>query len=424
MEVDFEEASVSAGSRRPEGGGQPTEVLAIGPLVHEEEHGVSGQRMMFQLAVDLLPQWGFRVGVVDLAERGTVVSRRATGRLSLRRVLDYSRVLPRVWIEGLRSRRVVVYLTTAQSRVGFLRDAAMIWPLSWLGHYIVCHQFGGNFEGFYGSQPSLMRAWIRRTLARAAAVIVEGDMVQAQLSFLPDAERKVRVVPNGLPELSAEVRDRPKDLPTGKPMELLYLSNMIETKGYWDVLRAVELLLEQGLDVRCRFVGRFLVASDAVRFTDPGQARAEFFRFLDERPALARIVSYDESIHGAEKTAAFKAAHVFLLPSGYVVEGQPVSILEAMAYGCVTIATRHRMIPMMVEEGYTGLFVPYGSPKAIAERIAYLVEHPIEYRRMSAGAISRFRERFSAESYLERLISILELAAARPPFDASRAISW
>lgn len=398
---------------RPAAGEDPRlvgrSVLAIGPAMRPHQTGASGQKMMFQLAVDLLTERGARVRVVDIAERSAVSTRRPKGRISPRRILDYFWSLPKIWLEGLMSRRLVVYLTAAQSLPGFLRDLATIWPLSLLGHRVVCHQFGGNYGGFFSACSGPVRALIRRTLARVDTVIVEGAPVKEQFSFLPGYQQKVRVVPNGLPERSIILPQQPKELPTGGPIELLYLSNMLETKGYWDVLRAVELLLERGRQVRCQFAGRFLVTSDSVRFRDPDRARSAFLEYLEERPRVSAVVSYRDGLFGPEKAEAFRRCHLFLLPSAYVAEGQPVSVLEALAYGCVTIATRHRLIPTMVEDGRTGFFVPYASPEAIVERVERLIDHPEEFRTLSQNALKVFREGFSAESYFERLVETLDL---------------
>jgi len=385
----------------------PPQILAIGPAVRPGEGTVSGQRMMFQLAVDLLRERGWDVRVVDIGEHGRLSERRIKGRLSILRVVDYLKILPPVWLAGLLGKRRIVYLTTAQSLVGFLRDLLIIWPLSFRRHRIICHQFGGNYSGFFEAQSPVVRRLVRWTLDRTTSIVVEGDLVKRQFSFLSDWRRRVRSVPNGLPERGLKASDEPKRVVRGEPIRLLYLSNMIETKGYWDVLRATEILLERGRSVRCHFVGEFLITSDAVRFRDPEEARRAFFGYLETRPALRAAVTYDRRLSGEPKAVAFRSAHVFLLPSGYVTEGQPVSVLEGMAHGCVTIATDHRLIPTMVEDQETGFLVPYNDPGAIADRIEHWIDQPEELQRMSRRSVERFEERFSPERYVDRLIGVL-----------------
>lgn len=382
-------------------------VYAIGPAVHPGQGPVTGQKMMFQLSVNRLRERGWRVKLLDIRDRRRSSAKRTKGSPILSRALDYLRIIPWVWVSGWFGSRGTVYLTTAQSLVGFLRDALILWPLSLRRHRIVCHQFGGNYIGFFERQSRIVQAWIRWTLARADAIVVEGPLVQKQFAFLPDVSHKVRPIPNTVSEQSLELPEQPKSLDPNEPIELLYLSNLFESKGYWDVLRATEILIERGRQVRCQFGGEFMVASDSTLFRDPDQARQAFLDYLEARPRLAAAVRYDGPLVGEQKADAFRRAHVFLLPTNYIVEGLPVSILEAMATGCVTIATRHRGIPFMVEEGETGLFVDYKDPQGIADCIERLMDRPQEYRRMSRRSLERFKERFSADSYIRQLEQVL-----------------
>ncbi len=380
-------------------------LLCIGPAMAEGARQVSGQAMMFQMLVDLLAEAGNQVKVFDISERQ---SARADGALAWRRVADYVRILPQVWRSLLLRRGSVVYITTAQGLWGFLRDAAVIWPASLLGHAVVTHQFGANYKGFYGGQPPIVRFLIKKTLSQAHAVIVEGDYTKEQFSFLPGWRRKVHSVPNGLPERTITYSETARTLDPGRPFSLFYLSNMVETKGYWDVLEAVRSLVnERGKRVRCRFVGKFLASSDSVRFPDPEQARKAFWRYIEEHD-LAGVVSYEEMLLGLEKAEAFEAADLFILPSNYISEGQPVSVLEAMAHGVVTVATRYRLIPSMVEDGQTGFFVGYNRPQEIADKIELLMDNPSLYTELSRNSLEKFHNEFRPERYIARVASVFK----------------
>ena len=41
-------------------------------------------------------------------------------------------------------------------------------------------------------------------------------------------------------------------------------------------------------------------------------------------------------------------------------EGQPVSIIEALAFKNIVISTKYRSIPDMIDENIEGFFVDYG----------------------------------------------------------------
>jgi glycosyltransferase involved in cell wall biosynthesis len=387
----------------------PPEVLAVGPAVSSRAAQVSGQAMMFQLLVDILRERGWRIRVFDIAEAAGRTTPRMDGAVSASRVRDYLRLLPRVW-KALFSRRKVVYLTTAQSLVGFVRDAAVIWPARLLGHRVVGQQFGGNYAGFYARQSGLVRVLIRATLNRLATVVVEGNFVKEQFSFLPDYATRVCTVANGLPERSLQVQDEPRTWTADEPFLLFYLSNMLE-----DVLEATGILVnERNRNVYCRFAGKFLTAADSKRFPDPAEAKASFLQYVEEHHLQDRV-SYSESLFGDEKARAFRESHVFLLPSNYINEGQPVSVLEAMAYGVVVIGTDHRLIPMMVADNETGFLVPYGNPAAIADKVESLMDDPEVFRTMSEAGIQRFRDFFSPNKYVSNMAEVLRRAGGKQP---------
>jgi len=125
-------------------------------------------------------------------------------------------------------------------------------------------------------------------------------------------------------------------------------------------------------------------------------------------------VRYLGSVAGMAKSDELRQAHFFVLPTSYDNEGQPVSIIEAMAYGNVVISTDYRAIPDLVVDGVTGLLVPYGHPAAIAQAIADLVADPRQYQDMSQGAIERYQQRFTWEAYWARIMALLQTSAAWP----------
>jgi hypothetical protein len=93
-----------------------------------------------------------------------------------------------------------VYLTTAQSWPGFLKDLIFIGCAKLGGHRIILHRHGGNYQDFYYRQSPLRRALIRRTLALGNCFIVLGQALTEMYAFLPGYQDKVVVAYNGLPK--------------------------------------------------------------------------------------------------------------------------------------------------------------------------------------------------------------------------------
>lgn len=373
---------------------------------------LTGQSLGFDLIVRSLRQEGFVCHVVNLTGSG----RPFEGTARILRFVEYAGILAD-YARKVIGRRRTVYLMISQSRKGFLRDVVMIWLGRMLGHRIVCQLRGGNYDGFYASQPRPLRGLIRSTLLRTDVILVLGELLRAEFAFEPRLADRIHVVSNGLPD-PRDVRPAPKRLPRpGEgPVHLLYLSNLVETKGYFDVLEAVDILdREMGLEVVCRFHGEFLAnPADDVHITSADQARRRFDEYVERRGLSGRAI-FGGVVRGAEKIHELRRAHFFLLPTAYIYEGQPVSIIEAMAYGCVVVSTRYRAIPELVEDGTTGVLVPYNEPRRIAEAVAALIADERRFEAMSEAAMERFDEHFSAERHIARLKEFLLPDEGRAP---------
>jgi glycosyltransferase involved in cell wall biosynthesis len=86
-------------------------------------------------------------------------------------------------------------------------------------------------------------------------------------------------------------------------------------------------------------------------------------------------------------------------------------IIEAMALGKPIVAGADGGPKEIITEGKTGLTAPFGQHEALARRLLYLLEHPVEAQRMGQSARDRAAE-FSAPDFADQLISTLRSLVA------------
>lgn len=79
-----------------------------------------------------------------------------------------------------------------------------------------------------------------------------------------------------------------------------------------------------------------------------------------------------------------------------------LSILEAMYFGCPSIARHVGGIPEVVEENVSGLLVPSDQPDALARAVESLVQDPKRRTAMGLAAKKRASEHFSAGAIVPR----------------------
>jgi len=178
---------------------------------------------------------------------------------------------------------------------------------------------------------------------------------------------------------------------TARPT-ILVVAHLIPEKGVDVLLRAFALLEDP--EARLIVVGdgpeqaglRALAASLGI------DARTEFAGLRDDVPSC------------------LQTAEVFVHPAVWA-EAFGWTIAEAMASGCVVVASRTGGIPELVEDGQTGLLVEPHDPKAIAAALNRVLASPDLRRRLAAAARRRVEERFSLQRCAAQHVDWCERAA-------------
>jgi glycosyltransferase involved in cell wall biosynthesis len=182
------------------------------------------------------------------------------------------------------------------------------------------------------------------------------------------------------------------------------VGRLVAKKGFPHLVRAAAILRSQGVPVRVVLGGTGDLAGDLAE-----QVRAErceaFVRLLGNVP-------HDQV--GGLLAAADAVAVPSVRDERGNVDGLPNVLLEAMAAGCVIVASRVGGIPDVVEPERNGLLVPPGDPPALAAALRRLRDDPQLRSRLASAARETARQH-SWTSYGDRLIRGYEhvLAATR-----------
>lgn len=118
----------------------------------------------------------------------------------------------------------------------------------------------------------------------------------------------------------------------------------------------------------------------------------------------SKDVIFTGPIFGADKDAAFRNCYAFCIPS--TLEGLPMSLLEAMSYGKIAIASD---IPACHEAlGDSGIYVPYEDDKAIAEAMTELTGNEAKYEWQKETNKQRAQRTFSWENTTKRYLEFVK----------------
>lgn len=166
-----------------------------------------------------------------------------------------------------------------------------------------------------------------------------------------------------------------------------FVGRLDEVKGYRDMLKAAKTIRENRDPVKFLFV-----CAD---------------KYPEKRESLQKEYPYIK-FEGFRKDieAVFKASDINVLSS--YAEGLPNSVMEAMAAGCVVVATNVGGVPSLIEAGETGLLFKPGDTKKLVQHIETLVKDKDLRDRIKVKARIRIEERFNWTIISTQLLSILE----------------
>ena len=366
-------------------------ILLIGPTP-PPHHGVS---MAMQALLNSPLSNRFRLIHLDITDR------RGIGHVDQPDLYDVVLFIKQFFQNlGLiiRERPALFYLPISQTRIGFIRDSFFIIPALIMRCRVMIHLHGASFENLAIQGGFFWKSYLNAILRRVSRFIVLGEMLRPIFSrwATPD---QISVVPNGVVQrdnLSPIFSER-------RPFKVLFLSTLCRQKGLFVLLDAIPLIVQEEKEVAFEIAGPW--------WTE--EVRREAERRLAES-GMADKVRFVGKITGEEKSAFLHSGDLFVFP-GVQQEGQPLTVLEAMAEGLPVIATDRGCLRETVIGGLTGFIVPPDSPEAIAERVIHLIRHPALREEMAVNALKRVKECYTVERYAFSLGEVFHQTLIGPP---------
>ena len=229
------------------------------------------------------------------------------------------------------------------------------------------------------------RPAIRHALNCSDAVTAVSSFLKTESQRLLDFDGPIEVIHNFFdphpPQRSREEVRRELGVNDSEVL-LLHSSNLRP-------LKRIDLLLETAARIRPADSFKLVIL-----------AGGSFAPFVDQ----ARHLGLEHRVIVREKVSDIEdylqAADLGLFTSES--ESFCLSILEAMCFACPSVAMSVGGIPEVIEDGASGLLVPFGDTAALARAVEELIQDPSRRAALGRAAQHRALKQFSAEAIVPR----------------------
>lgn len=296
----------------------------------------------------------------------------------------------------------LVYLTCGQTLTGLIRDGLPFVVIQlFKKKRSILSLHGSNFTRW---EKSSVKAYLLRALiAQSQIVTVLGNSQKKALLNLQVPECKIRVVPNTctIEVLSDEFVTQKQMLPESEPLKILYLSSLIKSKGYPLFLESLERLAQTpGRCIEAVLCGSIII-SEYQDFPSVEVATEWIEAKINRINASQRChVRWVKGAYGEEKTAMFEEAQLFVFPTLYPVEAQPLVLLEAMASGGAIITSQIGEISTILNQSDAVLLTDV-SVDSVSAAIDQLIQNDDERLQSALRCKHRFEREFALAPHLD-----------------------
>lgn len=298
----------------------------------------------------------------------------------------------RLYLHLATHRRSTVYVVASRSFFGFIRDIPILW-LSMLGFRVIVHSHGSDIVTLLSSG---FMSPFARFLYRRCVVIVPSEHLLDQLCELKCGN--VRVCENFTTvlmdyEIEIEIENEVSD---NGSFTVLWNSNIISSKGIFDVATAVMELNDRGYQIELIALGQVVPDEEMTR----AEAQCKLDQFAGEK-----WFRYVGRVPSDTVLAWLRISNVVCLPSRYRSECQPLAAIQAMCHGLPLVLADTPALQTTAGE-YPAIYVQSGNVEEICSAIIQSMESYADHKVLANNAL-KARRRFSKERFSKTMLSVL-----------------
>lgn len=282
----------------------------------------------------------------------------------------------------------IVYITIGQSFFGVMKYLPFIIVSKILNKKLVVHLHGNYLLDEYNRLKGIKKSLFHKVISWFDYGIVLSESLRK--NFEPFLKTENIFELNNFFENSLVVPEKElinkKDYST---LKVVFLSNLIEEKGINILIEAIEINKKKGINIDLKVAGNLVTENDL----------SELF--------IKNEIDYKGGLYGEEKKNFLRDSNVFCLPTFYKMEGQPISILEAMALGNLILTTNHAGIADICKSE-NAVFCKKNDALDLANKLEELYFNPNIIAKKGIYNIEYSKKHFTEEQFIINANTLLE----------------
>jgi len=352
-------------------------ILLVGPLLPP----VHGQSLAFTRFVESL-----------VNEKKILVNTNLEDQSKLGKNFSTFSTLFTIIVKAIITNYDIVYFTCSRTILGSIKDILLINIVSLRQVKIVNHLHGSDFYEFLHNSPVWYKKILFHSYKKVNTSIVLLDSMKNQ--FKDFDNMKVEIVANFYDkELDIKLVKKEKD-----KINLVYLSNIMSSKGIFELIDAFEQLSKKYDNIYLNIAGGYI----ADEYMSIEKVKEKF----TSKIALNNRIKYIGKAFANEKVKLLQNSDIFVLPTYYKSEAFPISIIEAMACRNVIVTTNYKYLPEVVSEE-NGVLVEPRSVDSLVEGIESLISDIGKLAQIQKHNKQEAKEKYSLDRYINNMKNIV-----------------
>lgn len=316
---------------------------------------------------------------------------RSMGEIGQRNLIKVWRFLSALFItfwKLLTQRYALCYIAIACRGSGFLKDAPFVLLCKLFRRKMVIHHHNKGMANDVDRMP--FKLLMPMVYKNAKVILLSWHLYFDIEKIVP--KENVMICPNGIVADNLEHINVAKS--ENRVPHLLFLSNLMESKGVYVLLDACKILKDKGVEFVCDFVGG-----------ETSEIDSDMFNIEVNHRGLGSHVIYNGRKYGTEKARFLADSDIFIHPT--YNDCFPLVLLEAMQYRLPIVTTNEGGIPDVVQDGVNGIICERQNVESLAAAIERLLLNPALRRQMGNAGYEIFRQKFTLEKFEHRMCECL-----------------